>query len=73
MKQVDKTLAAAGLVTLSELRRRYSSSYQRILKRRSIKTDTEYYLVNGLVVDLASSLSVEERERLQAMIDAYAR
>ena len=68
---VDEALRAAGLVSLSELRRRYSSAFQRILRRGSIKTETEYYLVNGLVVDLTSSLTVPERERLQAMVSAY--
>lgn len=68
---VDEALGAAGLVSLSELRRRYSSTYQRILRRGSIKTETEYYLVNGLVVDLASNLTAAERERLQVMVRAY--
>jgi hypothetical protein len=68
---VDEALRAAGLVTLSELRRRYSSTFRRIVNRGSIKTQTEYHLANGLVVDLASNLTPSERQQLQTMIDAY--
>lgn len=68
---LDQALRGAGLLTLSEVRRRYSALYRRILKRGHIKTDTEYYLVNGVVVDQTSALEPEERDRLQAMISAY--
>jgi hypothetical protein len=68
---LDEALVAAGLVTLSALRRRHSSSYKRVLKRGSIKTEAEYYLVNGLVVDQASGLSSDERARLQTMLDEH--
>jgi predicted transcriptional regulator len=71
VKVVDEALVAAGLVTLSSLRRRYSASYKRLLKRGSIKTETEYYLVNGLVVDQTSGLSPEERESFQRMLEKY--
>lgn len=71
LKVVDEALVAAGLVTLSALRRRYAASYRRVLKRGCIKTETEYYLVNGLVVDQASGISADEREKLQAMVSAY--
>jgi hypothetical protein len=68
---LDAALQAAGILTVSEVRRRYAGSFQRILKRGSIKNETEYYLVNGIVVDLTSSVSNEERAQLQAMLDAY--
>lgn len=73
VKVVDEALATAGLVTLSALRRRYAASYRRVLKRGSIKTETEHYLVNGLVVDQASGISADEREKLEAMVSAYER
>ena len=68
---LDEALRAAGILTVSEIRRRYAGSFQRILKRGSIKGETEYYLVNGIVVDLSSSISNEERAQLQAMLDRY--
>jgi hypothetical protein len=71
LELLDQALREAGVLTLSEVRRRYSALYQRILRRGKIKTDTEYYLVNGLVVDQTSALTSDERDRLQGMISAY--
>lgn len=71
VKLLDEVLQSADVLTLSEVRRRYSASYQRILRRGKIKTETEYYLVNGLVVDQTSALTPAERQSLQGMISAY--
>jgi len=68
---LDEALRAAGLLTASEARRRYASSYKRIVKRGSIRNQTEYYLVNGIVVDLGSTISDEERAALQQLLNAY--
>lgn len=68
---LDDALNAAGIITLSEVSRRYAASYKRILKRGTIRNDTEYYLVNGIVVDQASGISDEERAHLQELVDAY--
>jgi len=68
---LDEGLTAAGLVTLSEISRRYSSSYKRILKRGKIKNETEYYLINAILVDQGSACTEEERIRLQELIDAF--
>jgi hypothetical protein len=68
---IDEALRAAGLRTFSELRREYGANYRKILRRRTIKTETEYHLVNGLVLDLASDVPPSERKLLQAMMDAY--
>lgn len=71
IKILDDALKAAGILTASEVRRRYAGSFQRILKRGYIKNETEYYLVNGIVVDQTCSVSNEERAQLQAMLDSY--
>lgn len=68
---LDEALHASGLITASEVRRRYASSYKRITKRGTIRNDTEYYLINGIVVDLASAISDEERATLQRLLDRY--
>jgi hypothetical protein len=68
---LDEGLNVARIITLSEVVRRYASSYKRILKRGTIRNDTEYYLVNGIVVDQASGISDEERAQLQGLVDAY--
>ncbi|WP_286624017.1 hypothetical protein [Variovorax fucosicus] len=68
---LDESMLASGLVTLSELRRRYASSYKRIVKRGHIRNDTEYYLINGIVVDLAKAVPDAERRELQRLTEAY--
>ena len=68
---LDEALSAAGLLTASEVRRRYAASYKRIVKRGLIRNDTEYYLINGIVVDLTSAISEEERAALQQLLNAY--
>jgi len=67
----NAALEAEGLPTLSRLRRRYSSRYQRILRRGKIGSETEYYLAKGLVDDLSSGISLEERDQLVIMMEAY--
>lgn len=68
---VDGTCRAAGVVTLSEVTRRYSESYRRILKRGFIKNDTEYYVVNGILVDQGGAISDDERTCLQTLTKAF--
>jgi hypothetical protein len=71
VKLVDGALRGASLRTLSELRREYGATYRKILRRGSIKTETEYYLMNGFVIDLASEVPHEERKLLQEMVQTY--
>lgn len=67
----DEGFKAAGIVTVSEIARRYSSSYKRIIKRGHVKNDTEYYIVNANLVDQENAIAHEERMNLQNLIDAY--
>ncbi|MDI3384003.1 hypothetical protein ACFPPF_22000 [Xenophilus aerolatus] len=68
---LDEALRASGLITASEVRRRYASSYKRIVKRGTIRNDTEYYLVNGIVVDLGNGIADTERATLQRLLNSY--
>lgn len=68
---LDEALRASGLITASEVRHRYASSYKRIVKRGTIRNDTEYYLVNGIVVDLGNGISDTERATLQRLLNSY--
>ncbi len=68
---LDDALRSAGLRTFSDVRRDYGKTYKKILKRGRIRTETEYYLVSGLVVDLASDIPPSERVLLQEMLSAY--
>lgn len=69
--RLDSALRAKGIITLSEVRHRYSSMYKRVLRRGSITTEAEYYLVNGIVVDNSCPITTSERHSLEQMLAAY--
>jgi len=71
IRRLDAALRAQGIVTFSEIRRRYSSSYKRILKRGRIKNETEYYLIAGILADLDSDASESERGKLEQIVAQY--
>jgi len=68
---LDAALNDANIRTSSELRRGYASSYRRVVKRGSIRNETEYHMIHGVVVDLGNSASAEERESLQRMLETF--
>jgi len=68
---LDDALIVAGIAATSEIVRRYAFAYKRIVKRGQIKNETEYYLVNGIVVDQCNQISDEERATLQGLIYVY--
>jgi hypothetical protein len=67
----DEGFRAAGVVTVSEIVRRYSASYKRIVKRGFIKSDTDYYVINAVLVDQGNLISDDERAYLQRLSGAY--
>jgi hypothetical protein len=67
--RIDAELRAAGIMTVTELRHSYSRSFAKILKRGSIRSETEYYLVKG-VAD-GSPLADEETRKLLDMLSAF--
>jgi hypothetical protein len=67
---LDSELRKHGIVTLSELRRRYSGAYARIAKRGRIRNETEYYLINNVLND-PTPKNDEERELLLNLIAEY--
>lgn len=71
LSRLDSALAEKGIVTLSELRRRYSRAFRQILKRGNIKNETEYYLLKGILDDGNSNISPEERALIQNISDSY--
>jgi len=71
VENLDASLREAGLLTFSEVRRRYASSYKRILKRGSIKNDTEYYLIAGVLADFTNSADDDERSTLGRLVSDY--
>jgi hypothetical protein len=70
VEKLDSELRARGIVTLSELRRRYSKGYAKIRKRGQIKNETEYYLIRNVLGD-PTEKSPEECQLLEKMINEY--
>ena len=71
VSKLDSLLIDAGIVTLSELRRRYSRQYKAILRRGKIRNDTEYYLVKGISDECADLLNEAEIDQLRSMLLAF--
>jgi hypothetical protein len=69
-KKLDAQLRCGGIVTLSELRRRYSGSYAKIIKRGRIKDEIEYYLASNVLAD-PTEKSREECTSLEELISDY--
>ncbi|SHH62185.1 hypothetical protein SAMN05444169_8408 [Bradyrhizobium erythrophlei] len=70
VKRIDSQLRSAGIVTLSELRRRYSKGYAKIMKRGRIKDEPEYYLICNVLHD-PTEKTPEERKSLEELISDY--
>jgi len=73
IQRLDAGLREHGAITFSEIRRRYASSYKRILKRGKIKNETEYYLIVGILADASSLASDQERALLDQLVARYER
>jgi hypothetical protein len=70
VEKLDSQLRSRGIVTLSELRRRFSKSYERVVERLQIENETEYYLVRNVLDDPAEK-TPEEFELLKKMLSEY--
>ncbi|MDM0118047.1 hypothetical protein QTI66_38895 [Variovorax sp. J22R133] len=69
--EADAWFAAAGAFTLSEIRRRYSKKYFRVLKRGAIRSQTEYDLVKGIVEAGGIEPGAKEEAKLRGMLAAF--
>ena len=68
---LDAELKKRSLITLTDLRYRYSRQYARVVKRARISNDEEYYLLKGVVDGGSLELSADEKIVLDKMIEAY--
>ncbi len=68
LKEMDAEFVSRGIVSLSEMRRRYGSHYRRILKRGRILNEEEYYLMAGVIASARDELTDEEATKLDAML-----
>lgn len=71
LASLDALLRARGIVSVSELRRRYSRKYRGVLKRGVIRSEEEYYLVKSILDDRWEALSEEEQVQLGSLLLAF--
>jgi hypothetical protein len=69
VKMADDALKAHGIVTLSEIRRRYWRRFKAILKRGKIRNEEEYYLVKAISLD--ASPRAAEVSVLALLLEEY--
>lgn len=68
---IDRDFAARGIMTFSEMLRRYSRYFRRLLKRGKIQTEQDYYLAKGILDSFTTDAGEDERCQLEAMLSAY--
>ena len=66
----DSELRLHDIPSLSELRRRYSRAYARVMKRGRIEDETEYYLLRNVLFDPGEKAE-GEREQLERLIAEF--
>jgi hypothetical protein len=69
--EADARFAAEGTFTLSEVRRSYSTSYLLLLKRGTIRSETEYYMLKGIVDGGGIEPGATEARKIQAMLHDF--
>ena len=69
VEAIDAELAQQGLPTLSHVRARFARAVRAILKRGSIRTETDYYALRNVVDDLPET----EREGAWQILAEFER
>jgi len=67
----NREMNKVGAFTLSEIRRRYSKKYFQVLKRGVIRSETEYYLLKGIVDGGGIEPGATEGQQIEAMLAAF--
>ena len=67
----ETALKAAGLESASSYLARFSKRFESLLDRARIRTETEFYLANGVLSDRCDTLSASDRVRLEKMVAEY--
>ena len=69
---LDAELGEKGILTLSQVRKRFWKGYAAVCKRGRIANEVEYYLVQNVLVDQTVELTASERQRLEEISIAFA-
>jgi hypothetical protein len=69
VNEADEALRANGIVTLTEIRRRYSRRFKAIIKRGKIRNEQEYYLVKAASSD--PMIPATEESALQSLLEDF--
>jgi hypothetical protein len=67
----DAELAAAGVVRLSELKRRHEHAYEAVRARGAIDDEAEFHVVKGVLEHTAPILDAGEREVLEKLLRRF--
>ncbi|MDW3649477.1 MAG: hypothetical protein R8P61_20575 [Bacteroidia bacterium] len=69
-KELNELLIASDLPSLKRLNAQIKNIAQKVLKGGEIKSESEYYIIKEVLIDLSLKLPQEERERLtQCMLE----
>ena len=71
ISEMDRELVSHGIVSLSGIRKKYWSKFKKIISSKTIKNETEYYLVAGVLNDLSIALEAEDRQELVEMVIVF--
>jgi hypothetical protein len=69
--QTDREFGALGVLTLSEVRARYTRRLSRLVDRGSIRNDVEYYLAKGVLDGAPEALDGATQAKLAELVTAY--
>ena len=71
LSALDREMSAAGVLTMSALRRRYWKKYESIVKRGKIRSEAEFYLIKGVADGMSDKLAEDEVRLLNTLIRDY--
>jgi hypothetical protein len=71
MADADQFVKARGALTLTEMRARRKNLVAQVLKRRKIRNETEYYMLEALVSDVSSSMNAQVRAEIGVLLRAF--
>lgn len=71
VREFDRILLENGAATLTELRLKHSKKYKKILKKGTIRSEVEYYLIKEIVDGMQEHIPENELPLLDAMLIEY--